>query len=91
MEETKKIFDEDGWYHSGDVGVILTNSGNSIKIIDRAKNLFKLSQGEFVAPDKIQTILINSKYINQIFIYGESQYSYAIALVYPELNECVEF
>jgi long-chain acyl-CoA synthetase len=91
MEETKKIFDEDGWYHSGDVGVILTNSGNSIKIIDRAKNLFKLSQGEFVAPDKIQTILINSKYINQIFIYGESQYNYAIALVYPELNECVEF
>ena len=91
MEETKKIFDEEGWYHSGDVGVILTNSGNSIKIIDRAKNLFKLSQGEFVAPDKIQTILINSKYINQIFIYGESQYNYAIALVYPELNECVEF
>jgi long-chain acyl-CoA synthetase len=91
IEETKKIFDEEGWYHSGDVGVILTNSGNSIKIIDRAKNLFKLSQGEFVAPDKIQTILINSKYINQIFIYGESQYSYAIALVYPELNECVEF
>ena len=91
IEETKKILDEEGWYHSGDVGVILIDKGNSIKIIDRAKNLFKLSQGEFVAPDKIQIILMNSKYINQIFIYGESQFNYAIALVYPELNECVEY
>ena len=91
INETNKIFDKDGWFHSGDVGVILTQNGNSIKIIDRAKNLFKLSQGEYVAPDKVQIILINSKYINQIFLYGESQYSYSIALVYPELNECIKF
>ena len=91
ISETKKIIDKDGWFHSGDVGIILTNNGNSIKIIDRAKSLFKLSQGEYVAPDKVQIILINSKYINQIFLYGESQYSYSIALVYPELNECVQF
>jgi long-chain acyl-CoA synthetase len=91
IEETRKILDEDGWLHSGDVGVILTGSGNSIKIIDRAKSLFKLSQGEYVAPDKVQTILVNSKYINQIFLYGDSQYSYAIALVYPELKECIDY
>ena len=91
IEETRKVIDEEGWLHSGDVGVILTNNGNSIKIIDRAKSLFKLSQGEFVAPDKIQVTLVNSKYINQIFIYGESKYNYAIALIYPELNECIEF
>ena len=36
-------------------------------------------------------ILINSKYINQIFIHGESHHSYAVALVYPELNECISF
>lgn len=91
ISETKKIIDKDGWFHSGDVGIILTNNGNSIKIIDRAKSLFKLSQGEYVAPDKVQIILINSKYINQIFLYGESQYSYSVALVYPELNECIQF
>ena len=90
-KETDDIFDKDGWFHSGDVGVILTKNGNSIKIIDRAKNLFKLSQGEYVAPDKVQLILVKSKYINQIFLYGESLHSYAIALVYPELNECVQF
>ena len=91
IEETKKIIDEDGWFHSGDVGVILTDKGNSIKIIDRAKSLFKLSQGEYVAPDKIQIILMNSKYINQIFLHGESQFNYAIALVFPEFKECVEY
>ena len=89
-EETKKLFDKDGWLHSSDVGVILTNKGNAIKIIDREKNLFKLNQGEFIAPDKVQAILTKSKYINQIFVYGENQYSYSVALVYPELKQCIE-
>ena len=90
-EETNRIIDKDGWLHSGDVGVILTKNGNSLKVIDRVKNLFKLSQGEYVAPDKVQNILIHSKYIHQIFLYGESQYNYAVALVFPELNECIKF
>jgi long-chain acyl-CoA synthetase len=91
IEETKNIIDEDGWLHSGDVGVILTGNGNAIKIIDRVKNLFKLSQGEYVAPDRVQNILGNSKYVNQIFIYGESSYSFPIALIYPELSACLEY
>ena len=91
IEETKKIIEDDGWFHSGDVGVILTQHGNALKIIDRAKVLFKLSQGEYVSPDRVQIILINSKYVNQIYIYGESHFSYALALVYPELKECIEY
>ncbi len=90
-EETNRIFDKDGWLHSGDVGVILTKNGNALKIIDRVKNLFKLSQGEYVAPDKVQNILVGSKYINQIYLDGQSQYNYAIALIYPELKECIDF
>ena len=89
--ENNNIIDKDGWLHTGDVGMISTKNGNCLKIIDRVKNLFKLSQGEFVAPDKVQTILISSKYIHQIFLDGESQYSFAVALVYPELNECIKF
>ena len=65
--------------------------GNVVKIIDRVKNLFKLSQGEYVAPDKVQKILMNSKYVNQLFLHGDSLYNYAIAIVYPDLNECVAF
>ena len=91
ITETHNLIDKDGWVHSGDVGIILTNNGNALKIIDRVKNLFKLNQGEFVSPEKVQKILINSKYINQIFLHGESLYNYAIALVYPELNECIKF
>ena len=89
--ETKKLFDEDGWLHSADLCTILTDKGNAIKIIDRAKNLFKLNQGEYIAPDRVQMILVKSKYINQIFIYGESQFSYLVALIYPELKECINF
>ena len=91
IKETNKIIDKDGWFHSGDVGVILTNNGNSIKTIDRIKSLFKLNQGEFLAPERIQIILSNSKYINQIFIHGESLFSFAVALVFPELKECIKF
>ena len=90
-KQTDEVIDKDGWVHSCDVGVILTKQGNALKIIDRVKNLFKLSQGEYVSSDKVQLILINSKYINQIYLHGESLYNYAIALVYPDLKECIEF
>ena len=91
MKHYKEAVDEDGWLHSGDVGAIISDKGNVLKIIDRVKNLFKLSQGEYVAPDKVQKILMNSKYVHQLFLHGESLYNYAIALVYPDLNECIAF
>ena len=91
LEETNKMVDKDGWLHSGDVGVLLTKNGNAIKIIDRVKNIFKLSQGEFVAREKVQNILFNSKFANQIFLHGESKYNYAVALVYPDIKNCIEY
>ena len=90
-EITKECLDENGWLHSGDIGVILTGLGNAVKIIDRRKNIFKLSQGEYIAPEKIHSILSKSKFVNQIYIHGESLYYFLVGIIYPEKSECVKF
>ena len=69
-EKTKEVFDEEGWVNTGDVGVLLPNM--SLKIIDRAKNIFKLSQGEYIAPEKLENIYVQTELIAQIFVYGDS-------------------
>lgn len=44
----------------------------TLKIIDRRKHIFKLSQGEYIVPEKIENIYIRSQYVEQVFVYGES-------------------
>ncbi|RHZ01334.1 hypothetical protein DYB35_007297 [Aphanomyces astaci] len=82
---TAEAFDADGWLHSGDIGV-WTLDGR-LKIVDRKKNIFKLSQGEYVAPEKIENILITSPYVAQPFVYGDSLHSVVVAIVVPDEAE----
>jgi len=83
-EATKEVLDKDGWFHTGDVGEILTDHGNALRIIDRVKNLFKLQNGEYIAPEKIENIIIgNSKLIRQIFITASDFSKYLVAIVVP--------
>ena len=77
--------------HTGDVGIVLTGHGNAVKIIDRVKNIFKLSQGEYVAPEKLENVLVKNKYVEQVWIYGDSLQSYIVSVIVPRTQSCVEF
>ncbi|XP_071503714.1 long-chain-fatty-acid--CoA ligase 5-like [Diadema antillarum] len=88
-EKTDEALDADGWLHSGDVGQWLPNG--TLKIIDRKKHIYKLSQGEYVAPEKIENIIIRSNLIAQAFVYGESLQSYNVAVIVPDEDELKKF
>jgi len=82
-EETKKAINEDGWFRTGDIGVMVDNK--YLKITDRVKEIFKLSGGKFVAPLPIENKMKESLFIRNIMVIGENE-KFCAALVVPEFD-----
>lgn len=77
--ENKNCCDANGvWY------CLLQNG--TLKIIDRKKHIFKLSQGEYIVPEKIENIYLRSQYVHQVFLHGESLKSCVVGIVIPDVD-----
>lgn len=88
-EATQKAFDEDGFFRTGDVGE--WSPDGSLKIIDRAKNIFKLSQGEYVSPDPLEQEFAKCKLVGQIYVYGNPERNNLVACVVPDVPASTEW
>eukprot|EP00285_Hemiselmis_virescens_P006971 CAMPEP_0173389900 /NCGR_PEP_ID=MMETSP1356-20130122/13899_1 /TAXON_ID=77927 ORGANISM="Hemiselmis virescens, Strain PCC157" /NCGR_SAMPLE_ID=MMETSP1356 /ASSEMBLY_ACC=CAM_ASM_000847 /LENGTH=701 /DNA_ID=CAMNT_0014347181 /DNA_START=23 /DNA_END=2128 /DNA_ORIENTATION=+ len=80
--DTKETLDKDMWLHTGDIGT--WNADGSLSIVDRKKNIFKLGQGEYVSPEAVENACGPSKFVGQIWIYGNSFENYVVAVVVPD-------
>jgi len=81
-DKTAEALDEDGWLHSGDIGQWKDNG--TLQIFDRRKHIFKLSQGEYVAPEKCENIFGQNEFVAQSFTYGNSLKNELVAIIVPD-------
>ncbi|HEX8148887.1 MAG TPA: long-chain fatty acid--CoA ligase [Pyrinomonadaceae bacterium] len=79
--ETAAVFTEDGWFRTGDVGKI--DGDGRLHITDRKKELFKLSNGKYVAPQLVESLIKESQYVSQVVVVGAGRKQPA-ALIVPD-------
>src|SRR5271156_3804134 len=80
-EVTADVFDEDGYYRTGDV--VAEVGPDRLVYVDRRNNVLKLAQGEFVTVAKLEAVFGNSPLIRHIYVYGNSAHPYLLAIVVP--------
>ncbi|VFQ68349.1 unnamed protein product [Cuscuta campestris] len=79
----------DGWFHTGDIGE--WQPSGAMKIIDRKKNIFKLSQGEYVAVESLESTYSRCPLVAAIWVYGNSFESFLVAVAIPERKALEEW
>lgn len=87
-EATAEAFTSDGWFRTGDAGYI--NKDGSLVITERIKDLFKTSNGKYIAPQAIESRLGEDKYIEQVAVIGD-QRKYVTAIIIPAFEKLKEY
>lgn len=80
-ELTAEVFDDDGFYRTGDIVAEL--GPDQLQYLDRRNAVLKLSQGEFVAVSKLEAEFSNSPLVSQVYVYGNSSRAYLLAVIVP--------
>lgn len=86
--ETKEVIDEDGWFHTGDIGFF--DKDGFLVITDRKKNIIVTSGGKNIAPQPIENVLITSRYIEQAVVVGNKR-KYCTALIVPNMDALINY
>ena len=77
--ETTKALEADGWFHTGDIAEI--DELGRIKIIDRKKNVLKLSQGEYISPERIENVYMgSSNLVAMAYVHGDPSQSTLVGI-----------
>ncbi|KAH8125840.1 hypothetical protein ACSS6W_005605 [Trichoderma asperelloides] len=89
-EETKKAIDPDGWFHTGDIAEF--DKLGRLKIIDRKKNVLKLSQGEYISPERIENVYLgNTNLIAMAYVHGDAKESTLVGVFGIDLENFPPF
>jgi long-chain acyl-CoA synthetase len=86
-EATAEAFTSDGWFRTGDVGII---EEGYLSITDRIKDLMKTSGGKYIAPQLVETLVGNDYYVDQVSIIGDSR-PYVTAMIIPAFAALEEY
>lgn len=88
--ETDKCFDEEGWFHTGDISRI--DDKGRLLIIDRVKNFFKLAQGEYISPEKIEGCYLSlNPLLTQLYVHGNSHKLYLVGVCGVDFERGLQF
>jgi len=83
-ELTAETIDQDGWFHTGDIGEFV--NGRFLKITDRKKEMFKTSGGKYIAPQVIENKVKEDPFIEQLMVVGADR-KFPAALIIPAFDE----
>lgn len=81
-EKTKEMYDNEGWLHSGDIGIIYPNG--SLRVVGRMANVFRLKSGKIISPERIENSYVRVRGVSEVFITSNGSEEYVVAVIVPQ-------